>query len=116
MKMFPLSEPEAGARAREVDHTYEQAQAIAAWFKVLGDVTRIRIIAALDGQEYCVQELEARLDMSQSAVSHQLRTLKQARMVRVRRDGKNRYYTLDDDHVSLIFRIAAEHLDERTER
>ncbi len=95
-------------------HAETRVQEIAEWFKVLGDVTRIRIIEALDGQEYCVQDLEARLGMSQSAVSHQLRTLKQARMVRVRRDGKNRFYTLDDDHVSLIFRIAAEHLDERT--
>ncbi len=85
---------------------------IAELFKVLGDPTRLRIIEALDGTERCVQELEALLDMSQSAVSHQLHTLRQARLVRLRREGKNRYYTLDDEHVERIYRIAVEHVKE----
>jgi DNA-binding transcriptional ArsR family regulator len=63
---------------------------IAELFKVLGDPTRLRIIEALDGTECCVQELEELLDMSQSAVSHQLHTLRLARLVRLRREGKNR--------------------------
>jgi len=85
---------------------------IAELFKVLGDVTRLRIIEALEGKELCVQELETLLDMSQSAVSHQLHSLRQARLVRLRRDGKNRYYTLDDEHVERIYRIAEEHVKE----
>lgn len=86
---------------------------IAELFKVLGDTTRLRIIEALDGAERSVQELENMLEMSQSAVSHQLHTLRLARLVRVRKEGKNRYYTLDDGHVEGIFRIAAEHVKEK---
>ena len=87
---------------------------IANLFKVLGDTTRIRIISALDGVELCVQDMERILSMRQSAISHQLRELKQARLVKFRKHGKNIFYTLDDAHIGEIFKIAAEHVKERT--
>ena len=81
-------------------------------FKVFGDSTRARIICALSISELCVCDLSALLDMSQSAVSHQLRTLKQARIVKNRRSGKVVYYSLDDEHIKELFSVAFDHVME----
>ncbi|MCR4672888.1 MAG: metalloregulator ArsR/SmtB family transcription factor [Lachnospiraceae bacterium] len=83
---------------------------IAELFKCLGDPTRAKIICALSISEMCVSDLAETLDMNASAVSHQLRILKQERLVKTRRDGKVRYYSLDDEHVQKLFRIAFEHI------
>jgi len=73
-------------------------------YKVFGDSTRVRILCALLENEMCVCDISALLGMNQSAVSHQLRMLKNHRLVRARRDGKNVFYALDDDHVvSILF-------------
>lgn len=85
---------------------------VADLFKVFGDSTRARIICALSISELCVCDLSALLDMSQSAVSHQLRTLKQARIVKNRRSGKVVYYSLDDDHIKELFHVAFDHVME----
>lgn len=85
---------------------------VADLFKVFGDSTRARIICALSIAELCVCDLSALLDMSQSAVSHQLRTLKQARIVKNRRSGKVVYYSLDDAHIKDLFRVAFDHVME----
>ena len=81
-------------------------------FKVFGDLTRSRIICALKIAEMCVCDIAALLNMSNSAISHQLRTLKQARIVRSRRKGKSVYYRLADEHIMQIFDIAFEHMME----
>ena len=81
-------------------------------FKVFGDGTRIRILYALFEAEVCVCDLAKLLGMTQSAVSHQLRTLKQARLIKSRRDGKTVFYTLADDHVSTLLRQGTEHIRE----
>ena len=86
--------------------------ATAELLKVFGDPTRIKIICALLKAEMCVCDLSALLDVSQSAVSHQLKTLKQARLVKYRRDGKVIYYSLDDDHIGRIFEAGYEHVME----
>lgn len=86
------------------------SQQLAGMFKALADPTRVRMIALLSDDEVCVHELADKLDMGQSAVSHQLRTLRQLRIVRQRRDGRHIYYQLDDDHVRDIFERAREHL------
>jgi len=83
---------------------------LASLFKVLGDLTRIKIITVLRGNELCVCDLAVSLDMTQSAISHQLRVLKQARLVRSRRDGKIVYYSLDDEHIDGILDLGFEHL------
>ena len=81
-------------------------------FKMFGDSTRIKILSVLFGGEQCVQEITEATCASQSAVSHQLRLLKQARLVRCRRSGKQIYYSLADDHVKTILGMAKEHLEE----
>jgi ArsR family transcriptional regulator, lead/cadmium/zinc/bismuth-responsive transcriptional repressor len=82
-------------------------------FKVLGDETRIKIICALFKSEMCVCDISALFNMSQSAISHQLRTLKQARLVKFRREGKVVYYSLDDEHVKLLFDYGLVHVKEK---
>ncbi|MEA4887846.1 MAG: metalloregulator ArsR/SmtB family transcription factor [Clostridiaceae bacterium] len=78
-------------------------------FKVLGDPTRMQMISALLTNELCVCDLSELLGMSQSAISHQLRILRQARLVRYRREGKNAFYRLADSHIQLIVQLAIEH-------
>lgn len=80
--------------------------------KVFGDSTRIRIIFVLCQSEMCVCDIAKLLGMTQSAISHQLRVLKQARLVRNRREGKTIFYSLCDDHVKTIFYHAMEHVME----
>jgi DNA-binding transcriptional ArsR family regulator len=75
---------------------------LAELFKVFGDTTRIKILWALDEDEMCVCDIAYLLNMTQSAISHQLRVLKQAQLVKNRRDGKVVYYSLADEHVKLI--------------
>ena len=79
---------------------------------MFGDSTRIKIICALFEEEMCVYDLAATLNMTQSAISHQLRILKQAKLIRNRRDGKLMYYSLDDDHVKQIFDAGYKHIIE----
>jgi DNA-binding transcriptional ArsR family regulator len=90
----------------------EDMAELAATFRLLGDRTRVRILEALACDELCVCDLAAVVGHSQSAVSHQLRLLRAAKLVRVRRDGKNAFYTLDDDHVRHLFRQALDHVQE----
>lgn len=85
---------------------------LAEFYKVFGDGTRIRILYALYGGERCVCEIADLLGMTLSAISHQLRILKQARLVKYRREGKAVYYALSDDHVRTILAMGAEHLEE----
>jgi DNA-binding transcriptional ArsR family regulator len=103
--------PVAAAQAAEVP--VARLLGLAELFKVLGDPSRLRILTALGAAELCVCDLAAVLDMSQSAISHQLAVLRGARLVRARRDGKSMFYTLDDNHVSGIVGLASTHLSER---
>ena len=80
--------------------------------RVFGDSTRIRILYALFESELCVCDLATLLGLTQSAVSHQLRILKDAKLVKFRREGKSIFYTLDDDHVRAILSLGMEHLSE----
>lgn len=83
------------------------------FFKVLGDSTRSRIMWALDEHEMCVCDLAVLLDMTKSAISHQLRALREANLVINRREGKNVFYSLADDHVKQIFEKGLEHIKEK---
>jgi ArsR family transcriptional regulator len=80
-------------------------------FKSLGDQTRLKILFALSMNEMCVCDIAALLDMSQSAISHQLRVLRNVRLVRYHKVGKVVYYTLDDEHVNEIFRQGLDHVE-----
>ena len=81
-------------------------------FKIFGDQTRVKILMALESGEMCVCDIAAVMDMSQSAISHQLRVLKQSNIVKTRREGKVVYYSISDDHVKEIFDIAMVHVQE----
>jgi DNA-binding transcriptional ArsR family regulator len=86
------------------------AERLAQTFKALSDGTRMRIIAALSRRALCVQDLASVLNMSHSAISHQLRTLRDMRLVRFTKRGRRVYYTLDDDHVYDLFHQSLEHI------
>ena len=86
--------------------------ALADLFKVFGDPTRIRILYALSAQELCVCDIASVLDMTQSAISHQLRILKQNKLVKSRREGKSVFYSLADGHVRTIIAQGQEHIEE----
>ncbi|MDU4018381.1 metalloregulator ArsR/SmtB family transcription factor [Finegoldia magna] len=81
-------------------------------FKIFGDQTRVKILMALESGEMCVCDIAAVMDMSQSAISHQLRVLKQSNIVKTRREGKVVYYSISDDHVKEIFDMAMVHVQE----
>ncbi len=85
---------------------------IAEVFKIFGDSTRIKIIYALKLSELCVSDLAFITNSSDSVISHQLRILKQAKLVKSRKDGKVVYYSLKDDHVIKLFEIGREHVEE----
>ena len=85
---------------------------LAELFRVFGDSTRIKIMYTLFESELCVNDIAEVLDMTQSAVSHQLRVLKANKLVKFRRDGKSIIYSLDDDHVRSILALGMEHVEE----
>ena len=81
-------------------------------FRIFGDSTRIKILFALFDDELCVGDIANILGLSQSSVSHQLRILKDNKLVKFRRDGKSIYYSLDDDHVRSILKLGMDHVEE----
>ena len=85
---------------------------VAELFKVLGDATRIRILAAISTTEMCVRDIAALLNMSDSAISHQLRVLKQAHIARSRRSGKAVMYRMADAHIDILMQTALKHSSE----
>jgi DNA-binding transcriptional ArsR family regulator len=87
------------------------ATRLAEVFKTLSDPSRVRIISALSHTELCVHDLAATLSMSQSAVSHQLRSLREMRLVRYRKVGRRVYYQLDDEHIRDLFLRGLEHIE-----
>lgn len=90
----------------------ETYMSLATLFKLFGDSTRVQILHALEQHELCVCDLAALLGMTKSAISHQLKSLRLARLVRYRRDGQNVYYSLADDHVKKIIDMGCEHISE----
>ena len=85
---------------------------LADFYKIFGDTTRVKILYALDKSELCVCDISALLAMSVSAVSHQLRTLRESNLVRTKRQGKVIYYSLADDHVKSILECGIDHISE----
>lgn len=89
---------------------------IADFFKILGDTTRTKILFALDKKEMCVCDIANVLNMSKSSISHQLGTLRRSGIVRCRKEGKEVYYMLDDDHVKRVIEVAIEHIEHKEGR
>ena len=86
---------------------------LAEFFKILGDTTRAKILFALDQNEMCVCDIANVLGMSKSSISHQLGTLRRAGIVKCRKQGKEVYYMLDDEHVSRLFELGIEHIEHK---
>lgn len=94
------------------EYTEESLYDLADFFKVFGDTTRIKILYALRRSEMCVCDIAGALQMTQSAISHQLRILKQMDLVKSRREGKTIFYALADDHIETILDMGLEHINE----
>ena len=95
-----------------MDYDDEVLYDLAELFKVFGDSTRIKILYVLFGAEFCVGDIAERLNMTQSAISHQLRIPKQSKLVKYRRDGKLMFYSLADEHVRTIIEQGMTHIEE----
>ena len=95
-----------------IHHDIETLYKLADLFKIFSDSTRIRILDILIKGELCVQDIADAVQLSQSAVSHQLRVLKDSKLVRFRREGKTVFYALDDDHVRSILSMGMDHIEE----
>ena len=104
--------PELIEHVKKIPPNDEILMDLAELYKVFGDSTRIRILYLLFEEEMCVCDIAQVLDISQSAISHQLRILKQAKLVKFRREGKSIIYSLADDHVRRIINQGMEHLTE----
>lgn len=106
-----LSESESDALRKKMP-VEEEVQDLAEFFKVFGDPTRIRILFLLKEGEFCVHDIAATIEMNQTAISHQLKSLRQARLVKYRKDGKQVFYSLNDEHIDDIIAIGLNHLAE----
>ena len=108
----PLAHESAVSEVKKAMPDEALLTGVAELFKVFGDPTRSRIICALQAAELCVCDIANLLDMSSSAISHQLRILKQSRVVNSRREGKTVYYSLADEHIKSLFDTALMHMSE----
>lgn len=99
--------------AKKKEITTEMNRSLAEMFKVFADETRLRIICSLLNEELCVCDLCELLNLNQSTVSHQLQTLRTSKLVKYRKEGKQVYYTLEDEHIDAILRMAIAHIKEK---
>ena len=105
-------DPDAVSHARSKIPDEETMTALSDFFKNFGDSTRIKIVSALMAGELCVADIAEVLEISASAISHQLRILRQAKIVRSRRVGKQIYYSIEDNHVGILYTVGMEHVKE----
>jgi ArsR family transcriptional regulator, lead/cadmium/zinc/bismuth-responsive transcriptional repressor len=110
--MTSHSHSEAIRTARKGLAKDETIFGMAETFKVLGDQTRLKIVLALSKQELCVLDISSVLGISESAISHQLRLLKSLRLVKQRKEGKLVFYSLDDEHIEDLIKVASRHSEE----
>lgn len=90
----------------------EEIEQLAAFYKVMSDGTRLKLLIGLESGELCATDLASLSGMSRSAISHQLKALKAAKLVKSRRDGKTVFYSLDDEHIHSVLNVALDHLRE----
>ena len=105
----------AGCKMKNEDNTFSEEflYDLSDFFKLFGDSTRLKIIFTLIDRELCVGDISEELGMSQSSISHQLKILRQNKVIKNRKTGKQVFYSLDDDHVTSIIRQGIEHLEHR---
>lgn len=100
-------------KARKKMPEYGEISDLSDFFKVMGDSTRLQLLMALQLYEFCVSDLSYLLNMTRSAISHQLKALKVAKLIKSRKEGKIVYYSLDDDHVREVLEKSFEHVKEK---
>ncbi len=93
-------------------HSKELLYGLSEFYKIFGDQTRLRILDALLNKPLCVNEISEILDVSQSAISHQLKNLRTSNLVKTEKIGKNVYYSISDDHIKIILKYGIEHISE----
>lgn len=93
-------------------HSKELLYGLSEFYKIFGDQTRLRILDALLNKPLCVNEISELLDMTQSAISHQLKNLRTSNLVRTEKIGKNVYYSISDEHIKIILKYGLEHISE----
>lgn len=93
-------------------HSKELLYGLSEFFKIFGDTTRLRILDILTNKPMCVNEISEELDVSQSAVSHQLKNLRSSNLVKTEKIGKNVYYSISDNHIEIILKYGLEHISE----
>ena len=93
-------------------HSKELLYGLSEFYKIFGDQTRLRILDALLNKPLCVNEISELLDMTQSAISHQLKNLRTSNLVKTDKIGKNVYYSISDEHVKIILKYGLEHISE----
>ena len=109
---YEIQDGRAVERAMKKMPEKKDIDALAAFYKVMADNTRLRLLMALEHGELCATDLANVTNMSRSAVSHQLKSLKEAHLVRARKEGKTVYYELDDEHIHKVLTVAFEHVKE----
>ncbi len=97
------------AKMKDDDAIYKVAE----FFKILGDITRVKILFALDQNELCVCDIANILNMTKSSISHQLGTLRRSGIVKCKKVGKEVFYMLDDEHVKEVFEVGMEHIEHK---
>ena len=100
-------------KARKKMPEHGEISDLSDFFKVMGDSTRLQLLMALQLDEFCVSDLSYLLNMTRSAISHQLKALKVAKLIKSRKEGKIVYYSLDDDHVREVLEKSFEHVKEK---
>lgn len=108
-----LNNPERVKNVQKVMPKMNIIYDVSDFFKIVGDSTRLRILMSLGCGELCVSDISNVLDMSISAISHQLKALREAKLVKIRKDGKIVYYSLDDDHIKKLLDVSFEHVNEK---
>ncbi len=93
-------------------HSKELLYGLSEFYKIFGDQTRLRILDALLNKPLCVNEISELLDMTQSAISHQLKNLRASNLVKTEKIGKNVYYSISDEHIKIILKYGLEHISE----
>ncbi|MCF0258864.1 MAG: winged helix-turn-helix transcriptional regulator [Erysipelotrichaceae bacterium] len=111
-KEYEILDPESFEEARKNIPTPFQLEQMADFYKIMGDPTRLKILISLERHEFCASDLASLAGMSRSAISHQMKALKSAKLVKSRKEGKTVYYSLDDDHIHAILNVAFSHIFE----
>lgn len=107
---YEINDPDLLEKAKKNLPEKEQVEKMAEFFKVMSDPNRLKLLIALEQGEFCASDLATLISMSRSAVSHQLKALKNAKVAKSRKDGKTVYYSLDDDHIHSILSVASAHM------